>query len=103
MELLTNSITHLPEILSAVVMVLGGQKGYEVYKRKKYSNGGRDRRNGSNSFSQSDKDFIESCFKNQVDGMGLQVKTARLELMIGIKEVIQTEGEKTRVTVRAER
>ena len=103
MELLTNSITHLPEIITAVVMVLSSQKGYEVYKKKKYSNGGRDRRNGNNSFSQSDKDFIEGCFKNQTDGMGLQMKNTRLELMIGIKEVVQAEGEKTRITVRTER
>ena len=98
-----DGLLHLPEILSAVVMVLGGQKGYEIYKRKKHSNSGHDRRNGNNSFAQSDKDFIETCFKNQTNEIGLQTKNDRLELMIGIKEVIQTEGEKTRSVVRAER
>ncbi|KKL96415.1 hypothetical protein LCGC14_1844720 [marine sediment metagenome] len=84
-------------------MVLSRQKGFEVYKKKKYSNGGRDRRNGNNSFSQSDKDFIEGCFKNQTDGMGLQMKNTRLELMMSIEKSIRSEGEKTRITVRTER
>ena len=79
MELLVNSITHLPEILSAVFMVLGGQKGFEIYKRKRYSNGGRDRRSG-NSFCTSDKEFIEGCFKDQTREMVLTKKNDRLEL-----------------------
>jgi len=39
-EILTTSITHLPEILIAVMTVLGSQKGYEIYRRKRHSNGG---------------------------------------------------------------
>ena len=69
MELLVNSITHLPEILSAVFMVLGGQKGLEIYKKKRYSNGGRDRRSG-NLFWQSDKDFFSGCFGSQNRQLG---------------------------------
>lgn len=103
MEILTTSITHLPEILIAVMTVLGGQKGFEIYKRKKWSNGGRDRRSsqGSNSFCQSDKDFIAGCFESQTRELGTSMENDRLKLMIGFKEVVQTEGGKTRVVVRS--
>lgn len=90
------------EIILAVVMVLGGQKGLEVYHRKKHANGnGRERR--KNSFADSDKDFIRGCFKDQTKEIGSEMRNDRLELMIGLKEMVQSEGEKTRVAVRAER
>lgn len=90
------------EIMTAVVMVLGTQKGYEVYKRKKFANGnGHERRR--NSFADSDKDFIQGCFETQTKEMGLTMKNDRLELAKEFKEIIQTEGEKTRSTVRSSR
>ncbi|HEC64852.1 MAG TPA: hypothetical protein ENI23_06150 [bacterium] len=104
MEFLTTSITHLPEILVAVMTVLGGQKGYEIYRRKRYSNGGRDRRSGSgnhNSFSKGDKDFIESCFKDQTKELGMSMKNDRLVLVGDLKDFIRTDGESTRTAVRA--
>ena len=103
MEILTTSITHLPEILIAVMTVLGGQKGYEIYKRKKWSNGGRDRRSsqGSNSFCQSDRDFIKGCFENQTKEMGMAMKNDRLVLVGELKDFIRSDGESTRVAVRA--
>ncbi len=96
----------LIEIITAVVMVLGGQKGFEVYKRRKHSNGRHDRRSSSregNSFADSDKEFIRGCFKDQTKEIGSEMRNDRLELMIGLKEMVQSEGEKTRVAVRAER
>jgi hypothetical protein len=94
------------EIITAVAMVLGGQKGYEIYKRKRHSNGRHDRRSGSrenNSFADSDKSFIQGCFEDQTDKMGTLMENDRLKLMIGFKEVVQKEGEKTRSVVRASR
>ena len=101
MEFLTESMTHIPEILSAVVMVLGSLKGYDMYQRKKHSNGSHDRR--SNTFAESDKVFIRDVISDQTEKMGLEMRNDRLELMIGLKEVVQTEGEKTRNAVRMER
>jgi len=84
----------LIEIITAVVMVLGGQKGFEIYKRKRHSNGGHDRRSnpGNNSFADSDKEFIKGCFENQT-----------LKLVMELGKVVRTEGEKTRGVVRASR
>ena len=103
MEALLNSITHLPEILSAVVMVLGGQKGFEIYKRKRYSNGGRDRRSSQshNSFCQGDKDFIEGCFKDQTKEMVLTKKIDRLDLVVELGDIIRSEGKDTREVIRS--
>ncbi|KKK70880.1 hypothetical protein LCGC14_2919530, partial [marine sediment metagenome] len=42
-------------------------------------------------------------FKDQTKEIGSEMKNDRLELMIGFKEMVQSEGEKTRVAVRAER
>ena len=82
----------LIEIITAVVMVLGGQKGFEIYKRKRHSNGGHDRRSnpGNNSFADSDKEFIKGCFENQT-----------LKLVMELGKVVRTEGEKIRGVVRA--
>ena len=79
------------EIMVAVLMVLSGQKGFEVYRRRKWSNGssGHDRRKG-NSFADSDKEFIKGCFENQT-----------LKLVMELGKVVRTEGEKTRGVVRA--
>ena len=99
MELLVSSLTHLPEIVTAVVMVLGGQRGYEVYKRKRFSNGGHDRRRG-NSFAESDKEFIRGCLVDQTRSMKLLLETDRLELVVKLGDVIRDDGEKTRTAVR---
>ena len=103
MEALLNSITHLPEILSAVVMVLGGQKGFEIYKKKRYSNGGRDRRSSQNhnSFCQSDRNFIEGCFKDQTKEMVLTKKIDRLDLVVELGDIIRSEGKDTREVIRS--
>ena len=90
---------HLPEILSAVALVLGYQKGYEIWQRKKFANGnGRDRR--SNSFCESDKDFIRECFSSHSERLGLMLKTDRLELTSDLKDFIRDDGESTRTAVR---
>ena len=92
------------EIVTAVMLVLGGQKGFEIYKRKKHSNGGRDRRSSSgnhNSFSASDKEFIENCFKVQTKEMVLTKKSDRLELVANIGDIIRDEGKSMRETVRS--
>ena len=94
--------SSLTEIITAVALFLGGQKGLEVYKRKKHANGnGHERRR--NSFADSDKDFIRGCFEDQTKEMNSEAETNQLKLVIGIKEIVQSEGEKTRVAVRAER
>ena len=105
MEILTTSITHLPEILVAVMTVLGGQKGYEIYRRKRHSNGRHDRRSssGNNSFSESDKSFIKGCFENQTKELGKSTETSDLKLVMEFGKVVRNEGEKTRSVVRASR
>ena len=102
MEILTTSLAHLPEILVTVMTLLGGQKGFDLYKRKKYSNGGRDRRSSQNhnSFCQSDRDFIKGCFENQTKEMGMSMKNDRLVLQGELKDFIRSDGESTRVAVR---
>ena len=92
------------EIVTAVVMVLGGQKGFEIYKRRKHSNGRHDRRNSSrenNSFADSDKDFIRECFENQTKELGKSMETSDLKLVLEFGKVIRNEGEKTRSVVRS--
>ena len=87
------------EIILAVVMVLGGQKGLEVYHRKKYANGnGHERRR--NSFADSDKDFIRGCFENQTEKLVLGMENDRLILVGELKDFIRSDGESTRVAVR---
>ena len=94
---------HFPEIFSAVVMSLGSLKGYEIYQRKKYINGGKhDRRNGSNSFSESDKKFVRECFEQQSKELGLVMKTDRLEFAADLKDFIRNDGENTRTAVRGQ-
>lgn len=93
--------THFPEILSAVVLVLGGQKGFEFYQRKKYQNGnGRERR--SNSFAISDKTFIQNCFETQTKELGMSMKNDRLEFAADLKDFIRADGESTRTAVRTQ-
>lgn len=90
----------LAEILMAVIMVLGGQKGFEIYKRKRFANGnGHERRR--NSFADSDKEFIRGCFEDQTKELGMGMKADRLELVMEIGRVVRNEGEKTRSVVRA--
>ena len=96
------SITHLPEIMIAVMSVLGGQKGFEIYKRKRWSNGGRDRRSshGGNSLSQGDKEFIADCFKTQTKEMVLTTKNGHLNLVVELGGIIRGEGKDTREAIR---
>jgi len=83
------------EILTAVVIVLGGQvglkKGYSVYRRRR--NGGS---NPGNSFSDGDKEFIKGCFNE----LGLNMKADRLELVAKLKDFIRDDGDSTREAVR---
>ena len=99
MELLATGLAHLPEIVASVMIVLGGQKGYEVYKRKRFANGGHDRRKG-NSFAESDKEFIQKCFVDQTRSMASVMKLDRLELIVELGDVIRDDGDKTRTAVR---
>jgi len=89
----------IAEILTAVVVVLGGQsglkKGYDVYKRKR--NGGV---NPGNSFSDSSKEFIKECFNDQTEKLVLGMKTDRLELIGELKDFIRSDGDSTREAVR---
>ena len=104
MEALVSSITHLPEILIAVLSVLGGQKGYEVYRRKRYHSNGNDRRSGSyginNSLAEKDKEFIAECFESQSKELTLTLKADRLELVNSLGDIIRREGDNTRTVVR---
>jgi len=100
MEVIAASLSHLPEIVGSVVLVLGGQKGFEVYKRKRFSNGNHDRRKG-NSFADSDKDFIRGCLIDQTRALASVMKVDRLELVVDLGDVIRSDGEKTRTAVRA--
>ncbi len=89
----------LIEIVTAVVMVLGGLKGFEMYKRKKHANGnGHERRR--NSFADSDKDFIRGCFEDQTEKLVLGMENDRLILVGELKDFIRSDGESTRVAVR---
>ena len=88
------------EIMTAVVMVLGGQKGFEIYRRRKHANGnGQERRR--NSFADSDKKFIRECFENQTKEMGMAMKNDRLMLVGELKDFIRSDGESTRTVVRS--
>ncbi len=90
---------HFPEIMSAVIMVLGGQKGYEIYRRKQYKNGnGKERRH--NSLCDSDKTFIKECFNVHAKDLSMTLKNSRLELASELKDFIRVDGESTRNAVR---
>lgn len=94
-------IISVAEIFTAIVMVLGGQRGFAMYNRKRFLNGrpGSDRRRESGSFSgmsSSDKDFIKTCF----DSLGMQLANDRLLQTKEITEAIRTEGAATRIAVR---
>ena len=87
------------QILTAVGMVLGGQKGMEIYKRKRFANGngGQDPDRRRNSLSNVDKEFIRSCFNS----LELSIENDRLKICRDLGGAIQDEGEKTRVVVRS--
>jgi len=92
----------LAEIMTAVVLVLGGQKGFEVYKRKRFANGnGHERRR--NSFADSDKEFLRECFENQTKELGKSTETSDLKLAMEFGKIVRSEGEKTRSVVRSSR
>jgi len=92
----------IAEIMTAVVAVLGTQKGYEIYRRKRFANGnGKERRR--NSFSDSDKVFLQDCFRDQTKELGKNMETDRLKLVMGLEKSIRQEGEKTRGVVRSSR
>ncbi len=90
------------EVLTAVVMVLGGQKGFEFYRRRKFMNGSprHDMRRNSlssrNSLSTSDKEFIQTCFQS----FGLELENSRLRTSRELEGVIRDEGTSTRIAVR---
>ena len=89
-------IFNFAEIFTAVVMVLGGQQGIAIYRRKKFLNGhhGSDRRR--DTMSGADKEFIKTCF----DSLGLQLAN---DLLLQTKEITQTvrdENSATRIAVR---
>lgn len=96
-------IMGFTEILTAVAMVLGGQQGFELYKRRRILNGNSDdrRRNpGSNGgLSSSDKEFIRSCF----DNLGMQITNGRMQQTRDLEAAIRAEGSATRVAVRDEK
>lgn len=94
-------IFSFAEIFTAVVMVLGGQQGISMYRRKKFLNGDSrsDRRRDSvpsSGMSSSDKEFIKTCF----DSLGMQLTNDRLQQTMEITEAIRTEGAATRIAVR---
>lgn len=103
MDAIINSLLHTPEILIAVLTVLGGQKGYEIYRRKRFSNDGHDRRSGHNhnSFSDGDKDFVRECFETQTKDMSASMENDRLKLVISLSNVVREEGGKTRSAMRS--
>ncbi len=89
-------IFNFAEILTAVILVLGGQQGFAAYRRKKFLNGnpGSDRRRGT--LSGADREFIKTCF----DTLGMQLAN---DLLLQTKEIAQTvrdEGSSTRIAVR---
>ena len=88
------------EIITAVVLVLGGQKGFEIYQRKRFENGNSKERR-RNSFADSDKEFLKGCFEDQTKEMGTGMETDRLKLVMSLEKVIRNEGEKTRSVVRS--
>ncbi len=91
---------NLAEIMTAVVAVLGTQKGYEIYKRKRFANGnGHERRR--NSFADSDKEFLRECFENQTKELGKSTETSDLKLAMEFGKIVRSEGEKTRSVVRS--
>lgn len=90
--------TSFGEIVLAIVGVLGTQKGYEIYKRKRHANGnGTERR--STTLSHGDRVFFSGLF----DKLQLGMENDRLKLVNSVEAAIRTEGEKTRTVVRAVR
>lgn len=91
---------NFAEMITVVAMVLGGQQGFAMYRRKKFLSGdpGSDRRrvSGSSGMSHTDREFIKTCF----DSLGLQLEK---DLLLQTKEITQTvrdENSATRVAVR---
>lgn len=94
-------IAPVAEILTAVTMVLGGQKGLETYRRKKYANGnGSERRRNHNSLSESDKIFIRDCFVDHANKVRLETKADHWEHLMKLEDVIRKEAEGTRAVIR---
>ena len=87
------------QIMTAVGMVLGGQKGMEIYKRKRFANGngGQYPERRRNSFSNADKDFIRGCFSS----LELSMENDRLKTCRELEEAIRDEGKQTRDEVRS--
>ena len=94
-------ITSFAEILTAVVLVLGGQQGFSIYRRKKFLNGHSesDRRRDSKSFggmSPVDREFIKTCF----DSLAMQLTNDRMQQTREIEATVRIESAATRVAVR---
>ena len=87
----------LVQTLLAIGGVLGGQKGLEIYRRKKLAKGNGEYELRKNSLSSSDKEFIKGCF----DSMSKDLEIGRLGLARDITAAVQHEGEATRVVVRS--
>ena len=87
------------QIMTAVGMVLGGQKGMEIYKRKRFANGngGQDPDRRRNSLSIVDKEFIRGCFNSLEQSM----ENDRLKTCRDLEEAIRDEGKETRIVVRS--
>jgi hypothetical protein len=92
-------LTAFAQVMVAIFGVLGGQKGMEMYKRRRFANGNGganpDRR--KNSLSTEDKEFIKGCFGSLEKGM----ENDRLKICMTLEEAIRREGEQTRVVVRS--
>ena len=90
-------IISFAEILTAVVMVVGGQQSLEYYRRKKLRDGnaGSDRRR--DSLSSADREFMKGCF----DTLGMQLTNDRLQQTREIEAFVRTENEATREVIRS--
>lgn len=90
-------LVSIAELLAVVGGVLGGQKGLEVYRRRKLRNGNGDFELRKNSLSMTDREFIKECFSS----LEKDLRIGRLQLADDLRGVMQKEGETIRVAVRS--
>ncbi len=88
---------HIFEVFTAVAMFLGGQKGMEFYKRRRFLNGNGTGDMRKNSLSPSDKDFVKDCFSS----LELAQENDRLKLSRDLADVIRVEANSTRDMIRS--
>ena len=85
----------LVEIIAVIGGWLAANKGIEFVRRRRHANGnGTERRR--NSFSESDKTFVNSCFET----LNLEMVNSRLVMSKEISDVIREEAKATRSVVR---